>query len=113
VQIDVQKSIEKDKEASSLILRKKIEAKLTVLDMQHHAEEEAFVTKALENKNVLEKKKNEELDNFNKKYKITINDMQSKQSAEKKQLQKNKNASITMSQALTSKHTVSGKSQLK
>ncbi len=96
-----------------MLIRKKIEAKLTAMEVQHNAEEDAFMIKALESKNVLEKKKNEEIENFNKKYKITINDMQSKQSAEKKQLHKNQNASITMSQALTSKHTVAGKSQLR
>ena len=94
-------------------LNKTIEAKLRESEEKQANEEEAFYIKAQETKDSLEKLRNFELESFNKKYKIVMADMQNRQNAEKKTLEKNKSTSMAMSQALTSKHTLASKSQQK
>ena len=94
-------------------LNKTIEAKLREMEERQANEEEAFYIKAQGTKDSLEKQRSNELESFNKKSKIVMNDMENRQNAEKKQLEKNKSSTMAMSQALTSKHTLAGKSQQK
>jgi len=110
-QLEVQKSISKDREICDDQFNKKLDSKFKEIEDLHSAEEGAFYIKSQETKNKLEKQRSDEIEGFNKKYKIIFADVINRQNAEKKQLEKNVSVTMTMSQALTSKMPT--KSQIK
>jgi uncharacterized Ntn-hydrolase superfamily protein len=109
VQLLAQISIEKDKEYAGMLASKAVEAEIKALEDKQKQLEESFSIKVLEMKNMIDKQRNEEIDTFRKKHKITSNDIEYRQLSEKRQLEKNKIAGMAVSQALTSKHTIAGK----
>ncbi len=111
--MQVQKSIQKDKEYAEMLANKAVQAELKELEDKQKQMDDSFSIKVMEMKNILEKQRNEEIEIFQKKHKITFNDMKCRHSSEKKQLVKSKNSSMAISQAFTSKHTTGGKSLIK
>ena len=96
-----------------MIAEKTLKAELKDFEEKQLQISELFNIKQMDKKSFIEKERDKEIEIFQKKHKITFNDMKSRHNSEKKEIGKNKDYISGISQAFTSKHTTGGKSLIK